>query len=81
MQFKIYMVIDIVLVLPQHGNPSSLQHDSVFVDIFAIKGSGGSTDQTFQPTLKIRRLGPLVHTMKDGIALWITDRSVEVYVF
>ena len=40
-------------------------------------------DQIFQPMLKIRRLGPLVvlDTQERGKSFWMTDQSVEVYVF
>jgi hypothetical protein len=81
---EVYMIIDIVLLLPQHGNQSSFQHGRVFVDIFATKGSEQSTDRTFQPTLKIRRLGPLVHIgreERDRKAVWVTNESVEMCVF
>ena len=75
------MVIDIILSSPQGGNPSLLQHDRVFVDIVATKGSGRYLERTSQPMLKIRRLGPLVHIVKDRKDFWIIDESVEVYVF
>ena len=80
-RLEVHIVLDFVIVLPQHGNPSSLKHDRVFVDVFATKGSGECIDQTFQPTLKIRRLGPLVHKQERGKAFWTTDQAVEVYVF
>jgi hypothetical protein len=78
---EVYIVIDIILFLPEHGNPSLLQHDRVFVDIFATKGSGRYLERASQPILKIRRLGPLVHILEDGKDYWTIDESVEVYVF
>ena len=75
-RLEVHIVLDFVIVLPQH-----FKHDRVFVNIFASKGSGGCIDRIFQPTLKIRRLGPLVHEQERGKSFWITDQSVEVYVF
>ena len=75
-RLEVHIVLDFVITLPQQ-----FKHDQVFVNIFATRGSGGCIDQTFQPTLKIRRLGPLVHGQKRGKSLWITDQSIEVYVF
>ena len=73
-----HIVLDFVIALPQH---SALKHDRVFVNIFATIGRGGGIDGNFQPTLKIRRLGPLVHRQEHGKSFWIADQSVEVYVF
>ena len=69
------VVLDFLIALPQ-----DIKDDPVFVDVFATKGSGGHIDQIFQPTLKIRRLGPLVHWHYEelGKSFWITDQSVEV---
>ena len=73
---EVHIFLDFVVF-----NPSILKDDRVFVDVFSTKGSGGCIDQIFQPMLKIRRLGPLVHMQEDGKSLRITDQSVEVYVF
>ena len=71
------VVLDFVIDLPQH-----FKNDRFFVNVFVTKGSGGRMDQNFQPMLKIRRLGPLVlDTQERGKSFWITDQSVEVYVF
>ena len=78
-RLEVQIVLDFVFLLSQHSSLSLLEHDRVFVDIFSTKGSGGCIDQTFQPMLKIRRLGPLVHRQEHGF--WVTDQSVEVYVF
>ena len=76
-RLKIQIVLDFEIALPQH-----FKDDRVFVDIFTTKGSGGRIDQIFQPTPKIRRLGPLIrHEQEHGESFWITDQSVEVYVF
>ena len=75
-RLEVYIVLDFVIALPQH-----FKHDPIFVNLFATKGSGGCIDQIFQPMLKIRRLGPLVHRQYRGESFWITDQSVEVYVF
>ena len=80
-RLEVHIVLDFGILLPQHGNLSITKDDRVFVDIFSAKCSGGCIDQTFQPTLKIRRLGPLVHREVYGKSFRITDQSVEVYVF
>ena len=72
-----HTVLDFVIALPQH-----FKNDRIFVNVFTSKGGGGHIDQIFQPTMKIRRLGPLVYSTQDhGKSFWITDQSVEVYVF
>ena len=79
--WKVHIVLDFIIPLLQHNNPSIVKDDRVFVDIFSTKGSGGCIDQPFQPTLKIRRLGPLVERQQDGKSFRTTDQSVEMYVF
>ncbi|KDR73808.1 hypothetical protein GALMADRAFT_142237, partial [Galerina marginata CBS 339.88] len=69
------ILTDFVIHFPQRQHDT---HDRFFVDIFATRGSEGCVDQTFQPTLKIRRLGPLEHLLKDGKSFWTTDQSVVV---
>ena len=71
-------VPDIVLRQPPGAQPCFLSDDRVFIDIFAGEDATIMNDKSRPPTLKIRRLGPLV-TLPDS-AVWKVEGSFELCV-